>query len=66
VIDGESGFLAPERDEEALAGHMAALLDSRDLRLAMGAKARALVEGRFDLRRQTALLEDHYDSVLHR
>jgi glycosyltransferase involved in cell wall biosynthesis len=64
VIDGETGFLAPERDEEALAGRMAALLDNRDLRLSMGAKARALVEDRFDLRRQTGLLEDHYDSVL--
>ncbi len=64
VIDGETGFLAPERDEAALAERMAALLDSRDLRIAMGARARALVEDRFDLRRQTALLEDHYDSVL--
>src|ERR1700761_7341444 len=27
VIDGETGFLAPERDEEALAGRMATLLD---------------------------------------
>jgi len=64
VIDGETGFLAPERDEHALAERMATLLDDRDLRLAMGAKARAMVEDRFDLRRQTALLEDHYDSVL--
>ena len=66
VIDGETGFLAPERDEHALAERMATLLDDRDLRLAMGAKARAMVEDRFDLRRQTALLEDHYDSVLRR
>jgi glycosyltransferase involved in cell wall biosynthesis len=66
VIDGETGFLTPERDEEALAKRMARLLDDRDLRLAMGAKARALIEGRFDLRRQTAQLEDHYDSVLRR
>ena len=64
VIDGETGFLAPERDEEALANRMAILLEDRDLRRAMGVKARALVEDRFDLRRQTALLEDHYDSVL--
>jgi glycosyltransferase involved in cell wall biosynthesis len=64
VIDGETGFLAPERDEEALAERMVTLLDDRGLRLSMGTKARALVEDRFDLRRQTALLEDHYDSVL--
>jgi glycosyltransferase involved in cell wall biosynthesis len=66
VIDGETGFLAPERDEAVLAERMATLLDNRELRLTMGARARALVEDRFDLRRQTALLEDHYDSVLRR
>jgi len=66
VIEGETGFLAPECDEQALAERMAALLDDRDLRVAMGTKARAMVEDRFDLRRQTALLEDHYDSVLRR
>ena len=66
VVDGETGFLVAERDEEALAVRMAALLDDRDMRLAMGAKARALVEDRFDLRRQTALLEDFYDRLVDR
>jgi glycosyltransferase involved in cell wall biosynthesis len=66
VVDGETGFLVPERDEEALAARMGALLDDRALRLAMGVKARALIEERFDLNRQTALLEDFYDQVLER
>ncbi len=66
IVDGETGFLVPERDEEALAGRMATLLENRDLRVGMGTKARAMVEDRFDLARQTALLEDHYDSVLSR
>jgi glycosyltransferase involved in cell wall biosynthesis len=64
VIDNETGFLVPERDEAALAERIAALLDDSGMRRSMGAKARALVEERFDLRRQTDLLEDHYDSVL--
>jgi len=66
VLDGETGFLVPERDEEALAARIEALLDDRATRLSMGARARALVEDRFDLRRQTALLEDFYDQVLER
>ncbi|HLG86722.1 MAG TPA: glycosyltransferase [Alphaproteobacteria bacterium] len=66
VIDNETGFLVPERDEAALAERIGALLEHRDMRLAMGAKGRALVEERFDLRRQTDLLEEHYDSLLVR
>jgi colanic acid/amylovoran biosynthesis glycosyltransferase len=66
VIDGETGLLAPERDEESLAERMAALLDDDAMRLAMGKRARALVEDRFDLRRQTAQLEDLYDQVVER
>ncbi|HTJ62766.1 MAG TPA: glycosyltransferase [Alphaproteobacteria bacterium] len=66
VVDGETGFLVPERDEEAMAARIAALLEDRAMRLAMGAKARALVEDRFDLGRQTALLEDFYDQVRER
>jgi glycosyltransferase involved in cell wall biosynthesis len=66
IVDNETGFLVPERDEEGLAQRMTTLLDDRALRLTMGEKARALVEARFDLGRQTALLEDHYDTVLGR
>lgn len=64
VLDNETGFLVPERDQEALAERIGALLDDRAMRHSMGARARALVEERFDLRRQTDLLEDLYDSVL--
>lgn len=66
VVDGETGFLVPERDEEALAERIGSLLEDRAMRLSMGARARAIVEERFDLRRQTDLLEAHYDSVLDR
>jgi glycosyltransferase involved in cell wall biosynthesis len=64
VIDGRTGLLVPERDAGALAGRMEDLLGDPAARRGMGRAARALVEQRFDLRRQTATLESLYDSVL--
>ncbi len=64
IIDGETGFLVPERDPAALAQRLGDLLDDQTLRRRMGAAARNLVERKFDLRRQTAALEEHYDTVL--
>jgi glycosyltransferase involved in cell wall biosynthesis len=64
VIDGQTGFLVPERDAKALAGRMDDLLDDPATRLRMGARARALVERQFDIRRQTETLENLYDAVL--
>jgi colanic acid/amylovoran biosynthesis glycosyltransferase len=66
IVDGKTGFLVPERDEEALARRMAELLEDPVRRHAMGAAGRALVEDRFDIERQTAALENFYDSVLAR
>jgi glycosyltransferase involved in cell wall biosynthesis len=66
IVDGTTGFLVPERDEEALARRMAELLVDPERRHGMGAAGRALVEERFDIDRQTAALENFYDSVLAR
>ena len=66
VVDGQTGLLAPERDVGALHVCMAALLDQPDTRRRMGAAARALVETRFDIRRQGERLEDLYDAVRSR
>jgi glycosyltransferase involved in cell wall biosynthesis len=66
IVDGKTGFLVPERDEEALARRMAELLEDPARRQGMGAAGRALVEDRFDIDRQTAALENFYDSVLAR
>lgn len=63
IVDGETGFLVPERDPAALAERIGALLGAAGLRDRMGAAARALAERSFDLRRQTSLLEDLYDGV---
>ena len=64
IADGRTGFLAPEKDVERLARRMADLLDNPTLRHEMGARARAFVTERFDIRRQTALLEGFYDGLL--
>ena len=63
VIDGQTGFLVPERDAGTLAARMTDLLDDTATRLRMGAEARALVERQFDIHRQTATLENLYDAV---
>ena len=62
--EGETGFLVPERDEQALSDRMAELLEDPAKARRMGAAGRALVEDRFDIDRQTATLEAHYDSLV--
>ena len=64
VIDGQTGWLVPERDVAALADRLAALLADPELRHRMGRAARALAEQRFDLASQTELLEDFYDRLV--
>ncbi len=66
VVDGKTGFLVPERDSAALARRLEDLLTDREMRLRMGAQARAHIEQNFDIRVQTRMLEDLYDSVLAR
>jgi len=64
VIDGETGFLVPERDHGALASRMALLLGDAGLSRRLGSAARAMVERKFDLIAQTRALEALYDEVL--
>jgi colanic acid/amylovoran biosynthesis glycosyltransferase len=66
MLEGKTGFLVPERDEDALARKMAELLEDPVRRQRMGTAGRALVEDRFDIDRQTAVLENFYDSLLAR
>ena len=64
IAEGETGFLVPERDVESLAIAMGTLLANPPLRQRMGAAARSRVEQMFDIRRQTAQLENIYDALL--
>jgi colanic acid/amylovoran biosynthesis glycosyltransferase len=63
IVDGETGFLVPERDPDLLAARMLTLLGDADLRRRMGAAARALAERKFDFARQMERLETIYDEL---
>ena len=64
IAEGETGFLVPPQDPEALALALATLLANPVLRLRMGDAARRRIERQFDIRRQSAALEDIYDELL--
>ena len=66
VVDGETGLHFAPGDEAALAAHLIALLRDPARCARMGIAARRHVETRFDLRTQTARLEDIYDAVIGR
>lgn len=63
IIDGETGFLAEERDVEGLARAIGRLADA-GLRDRAGEAARAHVVANYDQRKQVERLEDLYDEVL--
>lgn len=64
VAHGETGFLATERDWEALAKHIIYLLKDETLRQQFSQKGQERVRTLFNLHNQTRVLEDIYDSVL--
>jgi len=59
VLDGETGFLIPPKDSEALAGALSRLLSDSTLRRQMGAAAREHAERKFDVH----LITERYLSV---
>jgi glycosyltransferase involved in cell wall biosynthesis len=65
VRDGVTGRLLPAGDEGALARAVTELLTDEPLRMRMSAAARQLALTEFSLVRQTRLLEDIYDEVVH-
>lgn len=64
VLDGQSGFLAPERDVEALAGKLELLVLHPELWPEMGRRGREHVEKEYDVRQQVAKLESIYDRLV--
>ncbi|MGB7415182.1 MAG: glycosyltransferase [Thermosynechococcaceae cyanobacterium] len=64
VMEGETGFLVPEKDVEALAARLDQLLSHRDLGRKMGAQGRAFVCDAFDIEKQTRQLEAIYDAMI--
>ena len=64
VADGESGLLAPEFDDAALAGNLRAILEQPDRWAAMGRAGRARMEREFNVRIQAQVLADLYESLI--
>jgi glycosyltransferase involved in cell wall biosynthesis len=64
IVDGETGYLVPERQTHTLADRIGYLLDHPRERHRLGTNARRFVEERFHLSRQTEKLEALYDRLL--
>ena len=64
VRAGETGILVPAGDTAALAAGLVRLLDDRDLRVAMGARALDLARREFSSEVQAARFEDLYRSLI--
>jgi glycosyltransferase involved in cell wall biosynthesis len=66
VDDGETGFLVPERDVDALADRLERLVCDPALRARMGEAARRKMEREYDNRARVRALEDRYDEAVLR
>lgn len=66
VLHGKTGLLARERDTAGLAQNIIALLSDSSMWERFSDAGRRRARELFDLRRQTAALEDIYRAVLHR
>ncbi len=65
VLDGETGFLVPEKDDAALAEKLDTLLSDRALGKKMGQQGREFVCDVFNISKQAIKLEAIYDSLTH-
>jgi colanic acid/amylovoran biosynthesis glycosyltransferase len=64
VSDGVTGLLAPERDHDRLAQHIIRFFSDDTLWNDCSRKAVSWVAGKFDLQKQTAVLEEIYRDVI--
>ena len=64
VIDHETGWLVPERDPDALASRIAALLDDPPMRKRVAGAAHSLVESEYGIGRMVADFEAIYERIL--
>jgi colanic acid/amylovoran biosynthesis glycosyltransferase len=64
ILDGQSGFLVPERDVEALSARLVDLIGQPNSWLEIGRKGRAFVEANFDLRKRDDALVELYRRVI--
>jgi glycosyltransferase involved in cell wall biosynthesis len=64
VVDGETGYLTPVGDAEAMAEKMRALLADADSRKCMGERARLIAEEKFSLGTAGRVILEKYDELL--
>lgn len=64
ILDGQTGFVVPPRDADALAARIQSLLSDASLRTSMGKQGRAVVERSYSLDRMLDELERVYKNVL--
>lgn len=64
VVDGESGFLVPERDVDALAEKLIYLIEHPEIWPEMGRAGRAYVEANYDINKLNGRLVEIYQRLL--
>jgi colanic acid/amylovoran biosynthesis glycosyltransferase len=65
VHDGESGFLVPERDVDALAKRIEDLIERPELRFSLGRNGRNFVEEHYDIEKLNDRLVEIYQDILN-
>jgi colanic acid/amylovoran biosynthesis glycosyltransferase len=64
IADGVTGTLVPERDSEKLTAAIMQLLEDKELWQRYHRATQGFIEQKFDLHRQTALLEEIYSELM--
>ncbi|MBI5050449.1 MAG: glycosyltransferase family 4 protein [Nitrospirae bacterium] len=64
VMDGETGFLVPPKNPDALAEKIKALMDDKALREKMGMNGQERINETFTLERMVAKTEELYKSLV--
>ncbi len=63
VLDGQSGFLVPEKDTKAMAAKLNELIVNPELRINMGKLGRSQVESNYDRKKEIDKLDNLFRSV---
>lgn len=64
VVDGETGFIFPVNNHDALADKLLFLIRNEEVRKEMGGRARARVKEKFDMRNLTRKYEELYTELI--
>jgi len=64
VLDGQSGFLVPEGDVDAMAGRLEYLIEHTEIWTEMGRAGRKFVEENFDIKKLNKQLVEIYENII--